>query len=77
MEAVCDDLATILKVVKGVDEEPLFMGKDDIYSSDNIYTLVYLNSKTGTFTVFMVEKQTKKACVVSSGTMGKLVLPKI
>lgn len=77
MEAVCDDLATILKVVKGVDEEPLFMGKDDIYSSDNIYTAVYLNSKTGTFTVFMVEKQAKKACIVSSGTMGKLVLPKI
>jgi len=77
MEAVCDDLSTILELMKSVNEEPLFMGKDDIYSSDNIYTLVYLNSKTGTFTVFLVEKQAKKACIVSSGAMGKLVLPKI
>ena len=77
METVCDDFTAMIDILKNVDEEPLFMGKDDLYSSDTIFTAVYHNSKTGSYTVLLVEKQSKKACVVSSGTMGKLVLPKI
>ena len=77
MEAVCDDLSAILEVLKRAGEQPLFMGKDNIYSADSIYTIVYQNNMSGTFTVILIEKQSARACVLSSGTRGMLLLPKI
>ena len=75
IEVICDDFKSIITTLNNFNEVPLFVGKDSMYGNDTLYTAVYHNPKTNTYTVVLVEKQSGKACVVSSGINGSLALP--
>lgn len=75
MDTVCDDYKVINKVIKDAGEDIIVVGKDNLFDADTVFAAVYLNNKTGSYTVVLIEKTTKKACVVSSGINGRLVLP--
>lgn len=67
-----------MKMVKESGETPIFVGDDNVTSTDapnNIVFVVTLNEKTKDYSSFLIVKNMKVACVVSSG-YGKITVGK-
>ena len=70
---VCGDFDFISKVLKEYKEEILFVGKDDIHKVEGVTVNVFLNAKTGTYSIVLIEAKSGMVCVMSSGDNGKLI----
>lgn len=70
---VCGDFDFIGKVLKEYKEEILFIGKDDIHKVEGVTVNVFLNAKTGTYSIVLIEAKSGMVCVMSSGQNGKLI----
>ena len=73
LPVVCDNLDSISKVLKEYKEEILFVGKDDMHKIDGVSINVFLNAKTGTYSVVLTEAKSGTVCVLSAGENGKLI----
>lgn len=73
LPAVCTDSRAFEKVVKEYREEILFVGKDTVHSDGQLALSMFLNSKTGTYTVALIASDARIVCVISSGDAGKML----
>ena len=70
---VCAEPAFVEKVIKEHKEEILFVGKDTVHGVQNLAVNVFLNSKTGTYSIVLVTPDEKIVCIIGSGEQGKLI----
>lgn len=73
LPVVCENSDSIGKSLKEYKEELLFVGKDSIQSARGISIGLFLNSKSGTYTIMFIDTKLNVMCVVSSGENGKLI----
>lgn len=73
LPVMCGNLDSIGKVLKEYKEEILFVGKDEIHKVEGVTVNVFLNSKTGTYSIVFIEAKSGMVCVLSSGENGKLI----
>lgn len=70
---VCAEPAFVEKVIKEHKEEILFVGKDTVHGVQNLAVNIFLNSKTGTYSIVLVTPDEKLVCIIGSGEQGKLI----
>ena len=73
LPVVCDSSDSTGKILKEYKEELLFIGKDSIHSATGITISLFLNVKSGTYTIMFIDAKSSVMCVVSSGENGKLI----
>lgn len=70
---VCAEPAFVEKVIREHKEEILFVGKDTVHGVQNLAVNIFLNSKTGTYSIVLVTPDEKLVCIIGSGEQGKLI----
>lgn len=70
---VCAEPAFVEKVIREHKEEILFVGKDTVHGVQNLAVNIFLNSKTGTYSIVLVTPDEKIVCIIGSGEQGKLI----
>lgn len=70
---VCAEPAFVEKVIREHKEEILFVGKDTVHGVQNLAVNIFLNNKTGTYSIVLVTPDEKLVCIIGSGEQGKLI----
>lgn len=69
----CENSSFVENVLKNFKEEQIFVGQDDMHGVPGMNVLLFLNNKTGTYSLLFVVPNTNLICVAGSGVKGKIV----
>lgn len=73
LPVICAEPSFVEKVIREHKEEILFVGKDTVHGVQNLAVNIFLNSKTGTYSIVLVTPDEKIVCIIGSGEQGKLI----
>jgi hypothetical protein len=69
----CEKSSYIDSVLKQHKEQLLFVGLDDMHKIEGLTASLFYNEKTKTYSILFLAPNVDMVCVVSSGTLGKII----
>lgn len=69
----CESAEFVKEVLAKYKEEQFFLGQDDTHQIPGMNVLLFLNNRTGTYSLLFVSLESNTICVISSGTKGKIL----
>ena len=69
----CTSIEFVEQVLKKYKEEQLFIGQDNTHDVPDLNIMVFLNKKTGSYSLLLMAANTNMICIVSSGEKGRLL----
>lgn len=70
---LCETADVVKEVLDKYKEEQLFLGQDEMHQITDMNVLLFLNNKTGTYSLLFVGPSSNMICIISSGTKGKIL----